>query len=54
MCECGFHSCIVCEDTSPCSDMLVPNPECHEPVLLICNSCLEQSVKDFFNMRYMK
>lgn len=43
MCECGFHSCICCKDTSPCYDELKPNPECNEPTLMICYCCLEQS-----------
>lgn len=49
MCECGFHSCIICKDTSPCSDTLRPNPKCHEPDFLICYSCLEESVMEMKN-----
>lgn len=41
MCEFGFHSCIVCKDTSPCSDNLEPNPKCNDPTMMICYCCLE-------------
>jgi len=45
MCECGYHSCIVCKDTSPCGDTLTSNSNCTDPTMIICYCCLENTLQ---------